>query len=39
VATAVLAPGEAPDAAHWLPVGGDGPRLPLAQLARHSSPE
>jgi hypothetical protein len=41
VATAVLAPGEAPDAAHWLPVGSDGPRLPLAQLAgiRHRREE
>ncbi len=38
VATAALAPGEAPDAAHWLPFGSDGPRRPLAQLARHSSP-
>ena len=38
VATAALAPGEAPDAAHWLPVGSNGPRLVLAQLARHSPP-
>jgi hypothetical protein len=38
VATAALLPGEAPDPAHWLPVGSSGPRLGLAQLAAHSRP-
>jgi len=33
VATAVRAPGLAPDDAVWLPVRGNGPRLGLAQLA------
>jgi hypothetical protein len=33
VATAVRAPGLAPDDAVWLPVRGNGPRLRLAQLA------
>jgi hypothetical protein len=32
VATAVLAPGAAPDGAVWLAVGDSGPRLPLAGL-------
>jgi hypothetical protein len=38
VATAALAPGDAPDAAVWLPVGSGGPRLGLAQLVRRSRP-
>jgi hypothetical protein len=32
VATAALSTGDAPDAAHWLPVGSSGTRLGLAQL-------
>lgn len=38
VATAALAPGDPPDAAHWLPVGSSGPRLALAQLVGRSRP-
>jgi hypothetical protein len=34
VATAVLAPGAAPDAAVWLPVGDSGPRLRLESLGQ-----
>jgi hypothetical protein len=33
VATAVRAPGQAPDLGVWLPVGTSGPRLPLIALA------
>jgi hypothetical protein len=38
VATAALAPGEAADAALWLPVGSSGPRLGLVRLVGRSRP-
>jgi hypothetical protein len=38
VATAAMEPGDAPDAAHWLPVGSGGARLGLAQLVGRPQP-
>jgi hypothetical protein len=38
VATAALSPDDAPDAAHWLPVGSSGTRLGLAQLVGRLGP-